>query len=208
MRNHRYWFAAATLSFAVAAGGVTTLYGAPTAGSSGSGDDSVTERYRPTLASGRPSPEEAHAAVAYVQAVKADEDARFLAAAAAAAAAKAEEEAAAARAAAARRAAAAAAPSEPKQSSEGSTANYSDGDWGKWTPILACESGGNWAYNDGTYYGGLNFARGTWTSYGGGAYASTADQATPSQQIEIAEKVLIGQGWGAWPACSRKAGYR
>jgi nucleoid-associated protein YgaU len=36
---------------------------------------------------------------------------------------------------------------------------------------------------------------------GGTAYAQTADQASKSQQIEIAEKVLAGQGKGAWPSC-------
>ena len=41
----------------------------------------------------------------------------------------------------------------------------------------------------------------TWAAYGGTAYASRADLATKAQQIAIAEKVLAGQGQGAWPVC-------
>ncbi|MEV7004824.1 transglycosylase family protein, partial [Streptomyces sp. NPDC093982] len=54
------------------------------------------------------------------------------------------------------------------------------------------------------YYGGLQFSASTWAAYGGTAYASTADQATKAQQIEIAEKVLAGQGKGAWPHCGTR----
>lgn len=78
-----------------------------------------------------------------------------------------------------------------------------------WDRVAQCESGGNWNTNTGNgYYGGLQFSSGTWRSYGGGAYASTADHATRSQQIAIAEKVLRAQGWQAWPTCSRKVGVR
>ena len=80
---------------------------------------------------------------------------------------------------------------------------------GVWDRIAQCESGGNWSINTGNgYYGGLQFNRGTWLAYGGGAYAPTADKATRSQQIEIAKKVQAAQGWGAWPACTAKLGIR
>ncbi len=76
-----------------------------------------------------------------------------------------------------------------------------------WDRMAQCESGGNWSANTGNgYYGGLQFSRGAWHSYGGGAYAGTANHATRSQQIEIAEKVLSAQGWKAWPTCARRAG--
>jgi nucleoid-associated protein YgaU len=76
-----------------------------------------------------------------------------------------------------------------------------------WDRLARCESGGNWHINTGNgFYGGLQFTRSTWTGYGGGRYASRADHASRSQQIIIAEKVLRGQGWGAWPACSAKLG--
>lgn len=78
-----------------------------------------------------------------------------------------------------------------------------------WDVVAQCESGGNWSINTGNgYYGGLQFSPSTWQSYGGGAFAATADHATRSQQIAIAQKVLRAQGWNAWPTCSRKAGLR
>jgi hypothetical protein len=33
-------------------------------------------------------------------------------------------------------------------------------------------------------------------------------QASRTQQIAVAERVLAAQGWKAWPACSRKLGLR
>ncbi|GHB84344.1 transglycosylase [Streptomyces cirratus] len=72
----------------------------------------------------------------------------------------------------------------------------------EWDRVAACESGGNWAINTGNgYYGGLQFSSSTWAAYGGKAYAAQANQASKSQQIAIAEKVLKGQGKGAWPSC-------
>jgi Transglycosylase-like domain len=73
-----------------------------------------------------------------------------------------------------------------------------------WDAVARCESGGNWSINTGNgYYGGLQFSQSTWNAYGGAAYAARADLATKSQQIAIAEKVLVGQGAGAWPICGR-----
>ncbi|GAB3079614.1 Resuscitation-promoting factor Rpf2 precursor [Corynebacterium aquatimens] len=78
-----------------------------------------------------------------------------------------------------------------------------------WDAIAQCESGGNWSINTGNgYHGGLQFAASTWTGFGGGAYAPTADQATREQQIAIAQKVQASQGWGAWPACTASLGIR
>ena len=76
-----------------------------------------------------------------------------------------------------------------------------------WDRVAACESGGNWSINTGNgFYGGLQFTSQTWQGFGGGKYAANAHQATKSQQIEIAQKVLQVQGPGAWPVCSQKAG--
>jgi hypothetical protein len=78
-----------------------------------------------------------------------------------------------------------------------------------WDMLAHCESGGNWSANTGNgYYGGLQFHPGTWSGYGGEAYAPRADLATRKQQIAIATKVQQRQGWGAWPACSYKLGLR
>ncbi|MCX4233888.1 transglycosylase family protein [Streptomyces sp. NPDC020707] len=72
----------------------------------------------------------------------------------------------------------------------------------EWDTVAQCESGGNWSINTGNgYYGGLQFSASTWAAYGGSSYASTADQASKSQQIAVAEKVLASQGKGAWPSC-------
>lgn len=72
----------------------------------------------------------------------------------------------------------------------------------EWDTVASCESGGNWSINTGNgYYGGLQFSASTWAAYGGTAYASTANQASKSQQIAVAEKVLAAQGKGAWPVC-------
>ncbi|MFG2719216.1 transglycosylase family protein [Streptomyces sp. NPDC048416] len=80
-------------------------------------------------------------------------------------------------------------------------------DGGVWDRIAQCESGGNWHINTGNgYYGGLQFAAGTWRAHGGGAYAPTADRATRAQQIAVATTVQRAQGWGAWPVCARHAG--
>ncbi|MEV6397561.1 transglycosylase family protein [Streptomyces sp. NPDC051907] len=72
----------------------------------------------------------------------------------------------------------------------------------EWDTVAQCESGGDWSINTGNgFYGGLQFSASTWAAYGGTAYAATADQASKSQQIQVAEKVLAGQGKGAWPHC-------
>ncbi|MFG2929149.1 transglycosylase family protein [Streptomyces achromogenes] len=76
-----------------------------------------------------------------------------------------------------------------------------------WNKVAACESSGNWSVNTGNgYYGGLQFTRSTWEAYGGTRYAPRADLATRYEQIAVAEKVLDGQGPGAWPACAPRAG--
>ncbi|MDX3666883.1 transglycosylase family protein [Streptomyces europaeiscabiei] len=76
-----------------------------------------------------------------------------------------------------------------------------------WDKVAACESTNDWNINTGNgYYGGLQFSQSTWEAFGGTAYAARADLATKEQQIAIAEKVLDGQGPGAWPTCSGRAG--
>ena len=74
-----------------------------------------------------------------------------------------------------------------------------------WTAIAACESGGNWAISTGNgFYGGLQFTEQTWLGYGGGQYAASANLATPAEQIAVAQRVLAGQGIGAWPVCGAR----
>lgn len=81
-------------------------------------------------------------------------------------------------------------------------ANAADGS--TWDALAQCESGGNWSINTGNgYYGGLQFSPTTWAAYGG---SGSAADATREQQIAVAENVLAGQGWGAWPSCSASLG--
>lgn len=76
-----------------------------------------------------------------------------------------------------------------------------------WEKLAQCESSGDWQINTGNgFYGGLQFTPSTWEGFGGTEYASRADLATKTQQIQVAERVLRVQGWGAWPACSAKLG--
>jgi LysM repeat protein len=83
-----------------------------------------------------------------------------------------------------------------------STAAPASSGGANWSAIAACESGGNWSASTGNgFYGGLQFTEQTWLGYGGGQYASSANQATKAQQIAVAERVLAGQGIGAWPVC-------
>lgn len=73
-----------------------------------------------------------------------------------------------------------------------------------WDALAQCESGGDWSINTGNgYSGGLQFSPTTWRAFGG---SGSAHNASRGEQIAIAENVLAGQGWGAWPACSRKLG--
>ncbi|MGQ0480351.1 MAG: transglycosylase family protein [Pseudonocardia sp.] len=73
-----------------------------------------------------------------------------------------------------------------------------------WDDIARCESGGKWNTDTGNgYSGGLQFAPSTWKAYGGKGDASDA---SPAEQKRVAKKVLAGQGWDAWPSCSKKAG--
>ena len=74
-----------------------------------------------------------------------------------------------------------------------------------WSAIAACESGGNWAASTGNgFYGGLQFTEQTWLANGGGRYASSANLATPAQQVAVAQNVLASQGIGAWPVCGAR----
>ncbi|MGW0391590.1 transglycosylase family protein [Streptomyces sp. NPDC003042] len=76
-----------------------------------------------------------------------------------------------------------------------------------WDKVAQCEASGNWSINTGNgYYGGLQISMSTWRAFGGTQYASRADLATKQQQILTGEKILAGQGPGAWPSCGAAAG--
>jgi LysM repeat protein len=93
-------------------------------------------------------------------------------------------------------------PASPAAAAPVSAAVPASSGGANWSAIAACESNGNWSANTGNgFYGGLQFTEQTWLGYGGGQYASSANLATMAQQISVAERVLAGQGIGAWPVC-------
>lgn len=75
-----------------------------------------------------------------------------------------------------------------------------------WDRLAGCESSHQWHDTEGAFDGGLQFTASTWTAYGGGQYAPTADQASRLEQITVARRVLASQGWAAWPVCSHVIG--
>ncbi|MBY6414759.1 transglycosylase family protein [Rhodococcus sp. BP-252] len=78
-----------------------------------------------------------------------------------------------------------------------------------WDALAQCEATGNWAINTGNgFYGGVQFDQNTWERQGGLRYAPRADLATREEQIAIASVTQKSQGWGAWPACTSRLGYR
>jgi hypothetical protein len=80
---------------------------------------------------------------------------------------------------------------------------------GYWVAVASCESGVDWAYNGSSGFdGAVQFHPGTWTANRLNGYPAYAYQATPFQQLVVAEIVLAHSGWGQWPACSRKLGLR
>jgi len=87
------------------------------------------------------------------------------------------------------------------------TASPAAGATSAWDRLAGCESGGNWSINTGNgYYGGLQFADGTWDGYGGERYAPRADLASKAEQIVVAARLLENSGWSPWPACSSRLG--
>jgi Transglycosylase-like domain len=78
-----------------------------------------------------------------------------------------------------------------------------------WDALAECESSGRWNVNTGNgYYGGLQEDLVFWRNYGGPAYASRPDLASPAAQIAVAAKGQRSEGWKAWPVCSRRLGLR
>jgi hypothetical protein len=80
-----------------------------------------------------------------------------------------------------------------------------------WDRIAQCESGQRWHINTGNgYYGGLQISRSTWKAFGGPRISGNywPHRATRAEQIQVAERIKAGQGWGAWGTCSYRAGVR
>ncbi|MEU9140600.1 transglycosylase family protein [Streptomyces sp. NPDC048404] len=86
-------------------------------------------------------------------------------------------------------------------------ASASAADGTTWDRVAQCESGGAWSADQSNgYYGGLQLDQENWEAHGGLDYAPRADQASRSQQIAVAEKVLADKGLAAWPTCGPLSG--
>ena len=80
------------------------------------------------------------------------------------------------------------------------------GTGGRWDRIAQCESSGKWSTNAGNgYYGGLQFSARTWKAFGGAACRTAP--AGPSRS-RWPSGSCGSRPVKAWPACSRKLGYR
>jgi CBS domain-containing protein len=58
-----------------------------------------------------------------------------------------------------------------------------------WERVAMCEEGGNWTTDGGRFSGGLGISRANWDAYGGTQYAAEGAEATPDQQIMVAERI-------------------
>ncbi|HBY21733.1 MAG TPA: resuscitation-promoting factor [Propionibacteriaceae bacterium] len=93
----------------------------------------------------------------------------------------------------------AAAATDPAAADTGSTAGLNVANAAMWDRIAKCESSGNWHINTGNgYYGGLQFAQGTWVANGGTDFAARADLASREQQITVANRLYAKSGLGPW----------
>ncbi|MFJ2008517.1 LysM peptidoglycan-binding domain-containing protein [Streptomyces chartreusis] len=85
-----------------------------------------------------------------------------------------------------------------------SAANAADTPW-DW--VAECESGSAWSANlHYGYFGGLRISQTHWEKYGGLSYASRADEASRSQQIAVAERILASEGTTPWATCAPPSG--
>lgn len=127
-----------------------------------------------------------------------------------------------------------AASTSPSSSTERSRGGVSPPRYGvgePWATLAECESGNwidggasfatgsarwNWGapgmtippWGSSRFHGGLQFHPGTWSAYRSNHHPTYAYDASPSQQVEVAERVLADQTWRAWPVCSQKIGLR
>jgi hypothetical protein len=77
---------------------------------------------------------------------------------------------------------------------------------GSWDALAQCESSGNWSINTGNgYYGGIQFSLSTWQGLGGTGLPSDHPREV---QIAMGKKLWESSGWGAWPGCTSKLGWR
>ena len=74
-----------------------------------------------------------------------------------------------------------------------------------WERMAWCESRNTWDVDTGNgYYGGLQFALGSWQWMGG---EGSPSDATREEQIYRANLLWQAQGWNGWPGCKAYFGW-
>jgi hypothetical protein len=58
-----------------------------------------------------------------------------------------------------------------------------------WDRVAVCEEGGDWQADGGRFSGGLGITRTNWVAFGGLQYAPEGSEATPDEQIMVAERI-------------------
>lgn len=59
-----------------------------------------------------------------------------------------------------------------------------------WLAVAQCETGSNWQ-DKGRFAGGLGIYVGTWRNYGGRQFAPHPAQATPTEQMVVANRIAV-----------------
>ncbi len=59
----------------------------------------------------------------------------------------------------------------------------------EWDRVAMCEEGGDWQSDGSRFSGGLGITRSNWDIYGGLQYAPEAAEASPDEQIMVAERI-------------------
>ncbi len=111
------------------------------------------------------------------------------------------------------------APPDPTTDATSSSEHDGEADLEDWQRLADCESGDwdadgdpepgsrRWDYglefDHGDHFqGGLNFHPDTWEAFRDPDMPDHAGRAEKETELEVAERVLEEQGWGAWPVCS------
>jgi len=58
-----------------------------------------------------------------------------------------------------------------------------------WSKVNVCEEGGNWHVQGEMFSGGLGISNANWIAFGGTEFAPDAADATPAEQIIVAERI-------------------
>jgi hypothetical protein len=90
-----------------------------------------------------------------------------------------------------RQAAQAAQPAQSTPASTASTAgpSVSSAVYAAWSNVNMCEEGGDWYVQGSSFSGGLGISNANWVAFGGTEFAPDAGDATPTEQIIVAQRI-------------------